>query len=127
MATKILIGLFIHLFVPILGIIFFVRLSRRMFKEKIERPPVVELFLIFATYGGFLLVVLTSLFWEWSGMASIGTAYLIIIAPFVMGVIAFRQRKLNYLSKFHHYTYISSLLYYILVPLTFGILFFFNY
>ncbi len=124
MAIKILIGLFIHLFVPVFGIVFFVKLSKRMFKEKIEKAPVIELFLVFATYGGFLLVLLTSLFWQWSGMASIGTAYLIIIAPFVMGVIAFRQRKLSYLSKYHHYTYISSLLYYIIMPLTFTILFF---
>jgi hypothetical protein len=87
--------------------------------ENIEKPPTAELFLVFSTYGGLLLVVLTSLFGAWSGMASLGTFYLILLAPFVMGLIAYRNYKLRSVSKYHIWTFISGIMYFVVTPLIF--------
>ena len=75
-----------------------------MTRDKISNPPTMELFAVFATYGGLVLVVLTTFFWKWSGMASLGMFYLILGAPIVMGVIAYRQYKTRQKSKYHKWT-----------------------
>jgi hypothetical protein len=45
-------------------------------------PPAVPFFVLFFTLGGWLLVLLTAWFWEWSGLASLGMLYLIFIARY---------------------------------------------
>lgn len=78
---------------------------------QIERPPVFPLFIIFATYGGWLIVLLTMLLWYWSGMAVLGLIYLVFIAPVVMTVLAvllYRQRRL---SRYHFASFIASGIY----------------
>lgn len=94
-----------------------------MKKQDIPNAPTAELFIIFSTYGGLLLVVLTTLFWLWSGMASLGVFYLILAAPIIMGIIAYRHRKTRTISKYHNWTYISGLLYFVIAPVTFIVLF----
>jgi hypothetical protein len=89
-----------------------------MKREKTANPPTIDLFFIFATYGGLLLMILTTLMWDWSGMASLGAFYLIIGAPVVMGIIAYRNNKTRQTSKYHIWTYRLGLLYYIIAPLT---------
>ncbi len=124
MLTKELItGLTIHLIIPLLGLLSFLRLKKQMTKEKTQDPPTSALFILFATYGGLLLVTLTTLFWQWSGMASLGTFYLILGAPIAMGFMAHRYRKIKASSKYHHWIYISSLSYFIIAPLTISALF----
>lgn len=120
--SEILIAIVIHLIVPLTGLGFFLRLKSKMTLEKITNPPTVELFIIFATYGGLLLVVFTSLFWKWSGLASLGTFYLILPAPVIMGLIAYRNYKLRYESKYRDWTFKLGLLYYVITPLTFAVL-----
>ncbi len=90
-----------------------------MKNENVVNAPTLELFIIFATYGGLLLVTLTTLFWQWSGMASLGTFYLILGATIAMGLIAYKQRKTKQNSKYHSWTYYSGLSYFIIAPLTF--------
>ena len=110
--------LLIHLVVPASGFLVFERLNKSMLKAQVEHPPLVPLLVIFATYGGWLMIVLTELFWYWSGMASLGAAYLILIAPIamtVMAVILYRQRRL---SRYHFGAFIASGLY----PLVIGAL-----
>lgn len=54
------------------------------------------------------MVILTSLFWYWSGMALLGLIYLVFIAPIVMTVLAvmlYRQRRL---SRYHLGSFIAS-------------------
>jgi hypothetical protein len=116
--TEIIIAITIHLVIPLTGLLFYLGLIRRMKREKTNNPPTIDLFLTFATYGGLLLVTLTTLFWKWSGMASIGTFYLIIGAPIIMGIVAYRNYKNRHLSKYHLRTYKSGLLYFIIAPLT---------
>ncbi len=122
-ATQIISALTIHLILPLTGLLWFLRLKKQMKNEKIANAPTAELFIIFLTYGGLLLVALTTLFLLWSGMASLGIFYLILGAPIVMGVIAFRHRQTKTISKYHKWTYLSGLLYFVIAPATFLILF----
>jgi hypothetical protein len=87
-AKEIIIALMIHLIIPSVGLFYFLRLKKQMKSENIENALIQELFLIFATYGGLLLILLTTLFWKWSGLASLGMFYLILGAPIIMGIIA---------------------------------------
>ena len=120
---EIIIALTIHLFIPLFGLLYFLQLKNRMKNENIQNAPTAELFIIFATYGGMFLVALTTLFWKWSGLASLGTFYLILVAPIVMGLIAYRNIKTKENSKYHNWTYKSALLYFAIAPLIFVFLF----
>lgn len=122
--AEIIIALTIHLFLPLIGLFYFIRLRAKMKKEEIQNAPIIELFIIFATYGGLLLVILTTLLWKWSGMASLGSFYLILGAPIAMGIIAYRHRKSKKDSKYHKWTYLSGILYFIITPLVILILWF---
>src|SRR4051812_46220969 len=113
---KIFIAVAIHLLVPLTGLIYFIWLTRKMKRDNIFSAPTIELFVVFATYGGLLLVALTTLFWEWSGMASLGTFYLILGAPITMGIIAHKQRKMRGVSKYHYWTYYAGILYFVIGP-----------
>jgi FtsH-binding integral membrane protein len=116
MTTKLIfIGLTIHLIIPLAGLICFIWLTRKMKKENVVNPPTLALFFVFATYGGLLLVLLTTLFLGWSGLASLGTLYLLVGAPVFMGSIAYDQRKNRDNSKYHDWTYRAGL-YYLVVP-----------
>jgi len=81
-------AILVNFVVPLAGLKLFLSLRERMLEEQIERPPLIPLFIIFATYGGLLVVVLTVLFWRWSGMASLGVFYLVLVAPVAMTVLA---------------------------------------
>ncbi|MFC5625529.1 hypothetical protein [Algoriphagus winogradskyi] len=120
--VDIIIAVAIHLVIPLIGLLMYLRLLRRMKTEEIPNPPAIDLFLIFATYGGLLLVALTTLLWAWSGMASLGMFYLILVAPIIMGVIAYRNYKKKELSTYHLWTYKAGLLYYAITPVTLGLL-----
>ena len=120
---EVLIAVTIHLIIPIIGILFFLKLKNKMKEESIPNAPIIELFLIFTTYGGLLLVFLTALFWKWSGMASLGTFYLILVAPIIMGVVSYRARKYKIESKYYTLVYKLGFCYFGIAPATFLILF----
>jgi hypothetical protein len=123
MTMKIIIAITIHFLIPLTGLLLFLRLKKKMVSDKIINPPLVDTFIIFATYGGLLFVTLTTFFWEWSGMASLGTFYLILGAPIAMGIMAYRQFKNKEISKYHKYTFKLGLLYFVIAPLTFLVLY----
>ena len=122
----IFIGLFIYAIVPLGGLALFIKLVDKMETDNIVNPPVGELFLIFSTYGGLLLVALTTLFWEWSGMASLGAVFLVLGGPILMGIISYRNFKLRYESKYRKWTFLTGLFYFIIMPLVLGGLIFFE-
>lgn len=121
--NEVIIALVIHLIIPLIGLVCFLLLMKQIKDKNIPKAPTVSLFLIFSTYGGLLLVILTDLFWKWSGMASIGTFYLIFVAPIVMGAIAFQYRLKRTISKYHNCIYLSSLLYFLIALITFVLIF----
>lgn len=88
----------IHLAVPLAGVGLFLHLRRKMLLAKVEEPPVLLLFILFATYGGLIVAILTALFWYWSGMATLGLVYLLLLAPIVtlaLAVVLYRRRHLS--------------------------------
>jgi hypothetical protein len=94
-----------------------------MQRENVPSPPALALFAIFATYGGLLLVILTTLFWVWSGAASLGTFYLILGALVVMGIIAWHFHGKQALSLYHRATFNAAMWYYAIGPISLGALF----
>ena len=119
---EIILGSIIHLFIPLIGIYYFIEMYRQMKRENIITPPTLALFFIYATYGQLLVIALTASYWEWSGMASIGTFYLIFIAPIVMAIIAYRYQKRRSRSKYHKWTYFSSLFYSVIAAVVFSLI-----
>lgn len=119
MTLTIFIAIIIHLLVVLTGVFLFLRLKRKIAEVGIISPPIIDIFFLFVTYGGLIFVALTTLFWEWSGMASLGTFYLIFGAPIVMTIIVFRQFKRRELSKYHKNTFLFGIFFFIIAPLTF--------
>jgi hypothetical protein len=101
----------IHLLVPLLGVVVFALFCRWMRQTHVRSPPYLSYFILFATFGGWLMVGLTALFWKWSGMASLGVFSLVLVAPFVTAGVAFRLRNRRALSAFHRSAYIASIAY----------------
>ena len=106
----------IHLIIPTIGLMVFLKLVAKM-KIEMQYPPILEYFVIFTTYGGLLLVILTSIFWKWSGLASLGTFYLILGAPILLGFIAYQQFKKRKKSKYNDWAFLICALYYVIIPL----------
>jgi hypothetical protein len=98
----------IHVLVPFFGVIVFLLLCRRMFRANIPSPPYFSCFVLFGTFGGWLLVALTAVFWKWSGMASIGVFALALVAPFVTTALAWSLRSRRGLSRFHRGAFAAS-------------------
>jgi hypothetical protein len=105
------VGLVINLLVPLLGVIVFGLLCRKMNHATVPSPPYFTYFILFSVFGGWLVTALTVLFWMWSGMSSVGMLYLVGIAPFITALLAFRLRKQRAISGFHSWAYIVSLAY----------------
>jgi hypothetical protein len=103
--------------VPLVGIKIFLSVRERMLDEQIERPPVIPLLIVFATYGTLLILILTVLLWRWSGLASLGFFYVVLLAPVAMAVLAvilYRQRRL---SRYHFGSFVASAVYpFVMVP-----------
>jgi len=79
--SEILISTIIYLILLLIGLLIYVSIIRKI---KIETDFNFHLLLTFVTYGGLLLTILTTVFLKWSGLASLGVFYLIIVAPIVM-------------------------------------------
>jgi O-antigen ligase len=101
----------IHVVVPLLGATVFALLCRKMQQSHVQSPPFLSYLVLFATFGGWLIVFLTALFWRWSGMASLGVAALILVAPFVTAGVAISLRSRQTLSAFHRGAYFASIAY----------------
>jgi hypothetical protein len=102
-------GLGVNFLVPLLGLIAFLLLCRTMRRTRVPSPAFVSYFLLFAILGGWLMVFLTGLFWVWSGMASRGIAFLLVVAPFLTAGIAIGLRKRRNLSPFHRSAYVANI------------------
>jgi hypothetical protein len=113
---EIIVAVIIHLIIPTVGIFLYLKLIAKMKSDNIIHPPILEFFIIFATYGGLLLVMLTSIFWKWSGLASLGIFYLILGAPILLGFIAYQQFQKRKISKYHNWAFQTSILYYVIAP-----------
>jgi hypothetical protein len=114
--SKIIVGVGINLVVPFLGVVAFILFCQWMWKTRIQSPPFFSYFILFSIFGGWLMILLTGLFWEMSGMVSLAFIYLILIAPFATAVVAWCLRRRRTLSGFHRSAFITSIGYSILIP-----------
>ena len=115
---QILIALFIHLLIPLAGIAFYTLICRRARREGASKVFQAELFFLFFVYGGWLLVVLTSLLWEWSGMASLGALFLLFIAPLTLIPISVHLWRTRKSSFIHMKAFQAAIGYYPLLVLS---------
>lgn len=116
--SEIIIAIAIHLLVPLLGIVAFLLLCHRMKRAQIPSPPFFPYFILFGTLGGWLLVLLTALFWQWSGMASIGVFSRVLAAPVLTALLALSLRSYRTLSTYHYIAYTTSIGYTSLIFVT---------
>jgi hypothetical protein len=119
-----LIPILIYLALPFSGLFLFALLVLKMYNEKISNKPIAELFVVFLSYGGLLVFLLTVLFWHWSALALIGLLYLVFIAPILHIIIIIYLRKELKTSVFHKWIYRSLISYFIIGPSSFYLLFF---
>ena len=113
-AAGMIVGTLIYLIVPLVGFLLFLRLRRGLQPYPNASAHTAQAFVVLTTYGGWVLVALTALFWHWSGLASLGAAYLLLLAPLIMPAIAFLTRRDRLLSRLHAAIFWSAAAY---VPL----------
>jgi hypothetical protein len=108
----------IYILIPILGVIFFIRISRTFKPVEKQGLFALKLLLVFGCFAGLLVLLLTILFWKSSGLATIGTAFLLLIAPLIIGFIAYDSftKKVN---DAENRLFELSILYFIALPLVF--------
>ena len=61
-------------------------------------------------------MLLTSMFWEWSGMASVGLLYLALIAPVLMGVVVYNNKRNDYPSEYFRLAHNAGKYYFVIAP-----------
>lgn len=103
--------LLIYLAVPAAGVAWYLRLRRRMRSSGVPDAPEGQMFLVFFNYGGWLLVLLTALFWRWSGVATAGIMYLLVIAPWLMAGVAVQTFPRRALSSYHVVAFWAACIY----------------
>lgn len=123
-AKEIIIFVFIHLVLPLSGLLVYFRLLAKLRNHNLVSTLGIYFLIIFVTYGGLLMVVLTAFFWQWSGMASLGTFYLLLPAPVLMGITAYNNNKLKSLSRYHRLAFQLGLFYFAIFPAVVLIMYF---
>lgn len=113
--SEIITAVTIHLLVPAAGLASYLVLHRRLTATGSSPVFLAQLFLLFFCYGGVLLVLLTGLFWQWSGMASLGAFFLILAAPVLLfpALLSLRSQKNH--SPVHRMAFRACAAYYILL------------
>ena len=110
----------IYVVVPLIGLLVFTRLFAGVYNSSIYAISLINT----AHFGGWLIFFLTALFWQSSGMVSLGFFYLIFIAPVLSAGFAFyilRQKK-NLTD--YRYALVTSIFYIPFLALLFAMLFF---
>lgn len=110
----------IYVCVPIAGVLVYLVICQRLYAAGASWLFLGQLFFLFFCYGGTLLVLLTILFWEWSGAATLGAAFLVFVAPIgllpVMGDLWRRRES----SRAHLIAFRACVGYYLLLAAAIG-------
>jgi len=91
----------IYILTPAVGLIAFLLLIRKIRRTRFDSFLELAYFLLFVALGGWLLVALTAQFLDWSGMASLGMFYLLLVAPFLSIITAWKLRNQRGRSALH--------------------------
>jgi hypothetical protein len=103
--NPLILGLLINLGVPIACVALYLWLRRR---SDVDDPDAFVVFLLFAHYGAWLVVILNILSGHWSEAVSLGVMYLVTVGTVTMLVLAgltFRERKR---SIYHRIVFIGA-------------------
>jgi hypothetical protein len=109
--NRIVTAIIIHVLVPLGGVALFGLLYIRMKRVQLPNPPFLPYFVLFFCFGGWLLIGLTASYWVWSGMASLGVFWLLLVAPWITAALGWRLRRNRALSPYHRVAFIGSLAY----------------
>ena len=109
--SSMLAPLLIHLVVPAAGLVWYLRLRKRMHSSGVPDAPDRRLFLVFFHYGGWLLVLLTARSSQESAAATAGLMYLLLFAPWLMAGVAVRTFSRRSFSAYHRATFWAACLY----------------
>ena len=120
---RIAIPIIIYLVIPILGFLTFLKIDRDIVRKEIQFAPDIPIFVLFFGYGGWLVFILTALFWEMSGMAALGFFVLLIPMPFGISGCAVWLYKHRGESRYHAYALRASCIYMALTALVWAGLF----
>ena len=120
--------LLLFIVLPAVSIYLFRKVRKKMISDNITNPPVIEYNLVFISYTLLAFIIFKSLAFpdSWSAMESVATFYLIVGAPIAMALIALKHRESRRLSKYHKWAFLSGLLYFIIAPVMFGLIFLFK-
>jgi len=110
MTIRYLIPVFIYFIMPILGLVTYLKLALKMHSQ-IDDPPYFSLFLLFNLYGGIVVILFTTLFWKWSGIASLFSFFLLLIGPLITCIIAIYNNEKKYKSIYHKWIFYSAAFY----------------
>ena len=69
-------------------------------------------------YIGLFIVITSSLANQWSALASLAFGYLVLLAPIIMGAIAYRYRQARNADNYRRPIFYASALYFIIAPIT---------
>ena len=116
-SSEIITAITIHLLVPAAGVAAYLMLCRRLLAAGASLMFLAQLFLLFVCYGGVLLVLLTSLFWYWSGMASVGVFFLMLAAPVLLFPVLLSLWKQKSPSSAHRVAFRACVGYYVLLAM----------
>ncbi|MFV2057841.1 MAG: hypothetical protein ACC707_15345 [Thiohalomonadales bacterium] len=102
---------FIHALILVIGVAAYTVIVQRLRKAEVDSYLLVALFFIFGIYGVLFMLLLSIMFWGWSGMASIGVTALVTISPIFMYSNALFLWKKRKTSIYHFRVYMASILY----------------
>jgi hypothetical protein len=79
----------------------------------------VALWCLVLTYGGFFLILASTLARTWSAVASLITFYLLLVAPILMGVVAYKSYRVRLISAPYRLVFYAAAGYFMALPLLF--------
>lgn len=74
---------------------------------------------IVLTYGGYFIILASTLSRTWSAVASLITLYLVLVAPLIMGVVAYKSRRARLVSTPYRLIFYAAASYFVALPLLF--------
>jgi hypothetical protein len=98
----------IYFIIPACGLVLFLVVRASAARRGIGDAPVRTIFLLFVSYGGLLLILLTDWLWYWSGMASLGVAFLIFVATPTLLLQTIRLWRVRRSSSYHFTAWIMA-------------------
>ena len=108
-------AVFIHLAVPLAGLLVYLKICYDIKKKLIPQPPFLQLFILFIAFGGWLMILLTICFWYVSGLMIFGGFFLLFIMPIVIIFCVLSLYLKTNLSHYHLYSMRACFAYLLLV------------